>query len=104
MEADNCLLSSQGGTISCMSQTANSTIVVAPKAEIAIREIKQGEELNTYYKEDFFPGKIVSFVSVDILVTDLIAKFKVIRMKQFGVDNGCTLCTKRGTHLANNHQ
>ena len=57
MEADNCLLASQGGTISCVSHTVISTIVVASKAASAIRKIKQGEELKTYYKEEFFRGK-----------------------------------------------
>ena len=56
MEASNCCLASQCGTITYVAQTAISTIVVATKAESAIREMKQGEELNTYFNEDFFGG------------------------------------------------
>ena len=39
-----------------------------------------------------------------MLVTDLIAKSKVLKMKQFNGYYGCTLCTQRGIHLAYTHQ
>ena len=48
------LLASQGGTITCVSKTAICTIVLASQAESAICEIKQGDELNTFYNENFF--------------------------------------------------
>ena len=52
-KANNCYLASQGRKITPLSQIALSTILVASKAESAVRELKQGEELNTYYNEDF---------------------------------------------------
>ena len=39
-----------------------------------------------------------------LLVTDLVAKSKVLKMKQFNGYYGCTLCTQRGFHLAYTHR
>ena len=39
-----------------------------------------------------------------LLVTDLVAKSKVLKMKQFNGYYGCTLCTQRGIHLAYTHR
>ena len=39
-----------------------------------------------------------------LLVTDLVAKSKVLKMKQFNGYYGCTLCTQKGIHLAYTHR
>ena len=46
---------------------------------------------------------LVTFEPI-LLVTDLIAKSKVLKMKQCNGFYGCTLCNQRGTHVAGSHR
>ena len=52
-----------------------------------------------------FKGACVSVTFEPILfVAELIAKSKVLKMKQCNGYYGCTLCTQRGNHVGGAHQ
>ena len=61
-------------------------------------------ELSVSEKLTFNEEELTITFEPILLVTDLIAKSKALKMKQFNGYYGCTLCTQRGIHLAYTHR
>ena len=73
-----------------------------PNFDCIFAHIKKELSVSEYI--DFEGQKLaVSFKPI-LLIADLIAKAKVLKMKQCNGYYGCTLCTQRGTHYAGAHQ
>ena len=73
-----------------------------PYSDCIFAHIKK--ELSVIEYIDFEGQKLaVSFKPI-LLIADLIAKAKALKMKQCNGYYGCTLCTQRGTHYAGAHQ